>query len=100
MIWLNMTSTLGALALDLALGGGCGTKRREKDMMAQKKRWTRRKRTRIVIISSRERVFWIRLPSARAPSLHPTRHLGNRGAFFVDGCSRGRFDKKMSFDRP
>ena len=52
MIWLNIASTLGALGLDVGSAEGCGTKRRENDMMAQKKRWTGRKKwARIVIIS-------------------------------------------------
>ena len=51
MIWLNIDSTLGALAPDGASGVGCGTKRRENDMMAQKKRGTGRKNWRMVIIS-------------------------------------------------
>ncbi len=38
MIWLNMASTLGALGPDVASGVDCGTKRREKDMTAQKKK--------------------------------------------------------------
>jgi hypothetical protein len=38
MIWLNMASTLGALGPDEGSAGVCGTKRRENDMMAQKKR--------------------------------------------------------------
>jgi hypothetical protein len=38
MIWLNMASTLGALGPGVGSAEGCGTKRREKDMMAQKKK--------------------------------------------------------------
>lgn len=38
IIWLNIASTLGALGLDVGSAEGCGTKRREKDMMAQEKK--------------------------------------------------------------
>ena len=40
MIWLNIDSTLGALGPDVTAGADWGTKGREKDMMAQKKRET------------------------------------------------------------
>lgn len=38
IIWLNIASTLGALGPDEGSAEWCGTKRRENDMMAQKKK--------------------------------------------------------------